>query len=38
MAIVRVNKDVRLLGNSGDMAIIRVRKEVRLLRKSGKWL
>jgi len=31
MAIVRLHKQVRLLGNSGEMAILRVRIDVRLL-------
>jgi len=35
MAIMRVRKDVRLPGKSGEMVIVRVLKEVMLL---GKWL
>jgi len=38
MAIMRVQKDVMLQRERGDMAILRVRKDVLLQRERGTWL
>jgi hypothetical protein len=38
MVIVKVRKDIRLLGEREDVAIVRVRKDVRLLVERGAWL
>ena len=38
MAILRVCKDVTLLGGKWDMAILRVLKDVRLLGERGTML